>query len=309
MDRILSLKLRISQGVGVLLKREVAKRVFAREFEACRALEMPVRAGSEKASSGDLKTPNLLLSPLGLILNRVFVVGVITELDCVGAQNEMWKARIVDPTGAFTVYAGQYQPDASIFFSTVEIPAFIALTGKARIYEPEPGSVFVSVRAEEVNVVDEEIRNRWVVDTAEQTVERLEAFSDAVVSGYLDEELRGYLLEKGVSGELAEGISITLERVRAPEEFAKLLGVFVKEALQALEFDSENSSGADGDRKEFVLELLREMDGGKGVDYAAFLEVAVSRGVPEELVEDVVRSLFAGGQCYEPRIGIIRLVG
>lgn len=309
MGRALILKPRIPQEAGALLKREVAKRVFAREFEACRALEMPVRAGGGKASSGDLKTPNLLLSPSGLVLNRVFVVGVITELDCVGAQNEMWKARIVDPTGAFTVYAGQYQPEASIFFSTVEIPAFIALTGKARIYEPEPGSVFVSVRAEEVNVVDEEIRNRWVVDTAEQTVERLEAFSDAVVSGYRDEELRGYLLEKGVSGELAEGISLALERAHAPEEFAKLLGVFVKEALQALEFDSENSSGADGDRKEFVLELLREMDEGKGVDYAAFLEVAVSRGVPEELVEDVIRSLFAGGQCYEPRIGIIRLVG
>jgi len=300
---------RIQEEVKTLLKREVAKRVFAREFEACRALETPVRTGEEKDPSGDSKTPNLLLSPLGLVLNRVFVVGVITELDCVGAQNEMWKARIVDPTGAFTVYAGQYQPEASIFFSTVDIPAFIALTGKARIYEPEPGSVFVSVRAEEVNVVEEEIRNRWVVDTAEQTVERLEVFSDAVASGYRGKELRDYLLEKGVSEELAEGISIALEGKRAPEEFAKLLGVFVKDALVALEFDSENPAEAEGDRKEFVLELLREMGGEKGVDYAAFLEAAVSRGVAEELVEDVVRSLLAGGQCYEPRIGIIRLVG
>jgi len=309
MGRVLVLKPRIPEEVRTLLKREVAKRVFAREFEACRALEIPVRTGEDKTSPGDSKTPNLLLSPLGLVLNRVFVVGVITELDSVGAQNEMWKARIVDPTGAFTVYAGQYQPEASIFFSTVEIPAFIALTGKARIYEPEPGSVFVSVRAEEVNIVDEEIRNRWIVDAAEQTVERLEAFSDAVASGQRGEELREYLREKGVSGELAEGISIALEGKRAPEEFAKLLGVFVKEALQALEFDSENPAGTDGDRKEFVLELLREMEGGTGVDYATFLEAAASRGVPEELVEDVVRSLLSGGQCYEPRIGIIRLVG
>ena len=157
-----------------LLKREVAKRVFARELEACRELEKSARLDFQAADS---KSPNLLISPLGLILNRVFIVGVITELDSIGTQNDMWKARIVDPTGAFTVYAGQYQPDASIFFSTVQIPAFIALTGKVRIYEPEPGSIFVSIRAEEANVVDEEIRNRWVVDTAEQTVERLEAFS------------------------------------------------------------------------------------------------------------------------------------
>jgi len=289
-----------------LLKREVAKRVFAREFEAFRELEKSVISDSEATDS---KTPNLLISPLGLILNRVFIVGVITELDSVGTLNETWKARIVDPTGAFTVYAGQYQPEASIFFSAVQIPAFIALTGKARIYEPEPGSVFVSIRAEEANVADEETRNRWVVDTAEQTVERLEAFSDALSSGCRGEKLREYLLEKGVSSELAEGISISLERERAPQEFAKLLRAFIREGLKSLDFDSENTEGADTDKKEFVLELLREMGGNKGVDYATFVDTAVSRGIPEDVVEEVVSSLLDGGQCYEPRIGIIRLVG
>ena len=98
-----------------MLKREVAKRVFAREFEAFRELEKSVISDSEAADS---KTPNLLISPLGLILNRIFIVGVITELDSVGTLNETWKARIVDPTGAFTVYSGQYQPEASILFGS-----------------------------------------------------------------------------------------------------------------------------------------------------------------------------------------------
>ena len=289
-----------------MLKREVAKRVFAKEFEACRELEKSARPASEAADS---KSPNLLISPLGLILNRVFAVGVLTELDSIGTQNEMWKARIVDLTGAFTVYAGQYQSDASIFFSTVRVPAFIALTGKARIYEPEPGSVFVSIRAEEANVVDEEIRNRWVVDTGEQTVDRLEAFSDALASGYHGETLREYLLERGISEELAEGISIVLERERAPREFAKQLTESIRGGLRALNFECEDPAGAKADQKEFVLELLREMGGGRGVDYATFVDAAVSRGVPEELVEEVVRSLLSGGQCYEPKIGIIRLVG
>ena len=289
-----------------MLKREVAKRVFAKEFEACRELEKSARPVSESADS---KSPNLLISPLGLILNRVFAVGVLTELDSIGTQNEMWKARIVDPTGAFTVYAGQYQPDASIFFSTVQVPAFIALTGKARIYEPEPGSVFISIRAEEANVVDEEIRNRWVVDTAEQTVDRLEAFSDALKSGYHGETLREYLLERGISEEFAEGISIVLERERDPWKFAKQLRVSIREGLKALNFESEGPAGAKADQKEFVLELLGEMGGGRGVDYSIFVDSAVSRGIPEELVEEVVRSLLSEGQCYEPKIGIIRLVG
>jgi RPA family protein len=293
-------------GEWILLKREIAKRVFAREFEACRELEKSARPDSEAVDS---KTPNLLISPLGLILNRVFVVGVITELDNIGTQTEMWKARIVDPTGAFTVYAGQYQPEASIFFSTVQIPAFIALTGKARIYEPEPGSVFVSIRTEEANVVDEKIRNRWVVDTAEQTVERFETFSDAMASGYRGERLREYLLEKGISSELAEGISIALEREHVPEEFIQLLQTSIKEGLRSLNLDSEESEGANTDQKEFVLELLKEMGGNKGIDYATFVDAAVSRGIPEEVVEEVVSFLLSGGQCYEPKIGIIRLVG
>jgi RPA family protein len=288
-----------------LLKREIAKRVFAREFEACRELDKSTMS----ASDADSKAPNLLISPLGLILNRVFAVGVLTELDNIGTQNEMWKARIVDPTGAFTVYAGQFQPDASIFFSTVQVPAFIALTGKARVYEPEPGSVFISIRAEEANVVDEEIRNRWVVDAAEQTVDRLEIFSDALASGYQGETLREYLLEKGISEELAEGISIALERERAPQEFAKQLRTSIREGLRALSLESGDTAEANADQKEFVLELLREMGGGKGIDYAVFVDAAVSRGVVEDVVEEVVRSLLAGGQCYEPKIGIIRLVG
>jgi RPA family protein len=237
------------------------------------------------------------------------VVGVLTELDNIGTQTEMWKARIVDPTGAFTVYAGQFQPEASIFFSTIQIPAFIALTGKARIYEPEPGSVFVSIRAEEANIVNEEIRNRWIVDAAEQTIERLETFSDAMASGYRGEKLREYLLEKDVSSELAEGISIALEREWAPQEFIELLRNSIREGLRSLNLDSEENEEANADQKEFVLELLREMGGNKGIDYATFIEAAVSRGIPEETVEEVVSSLLSGGQCYEPKIGIIRLVG
>lgn len=289
-----------------MLKREVAKRVFAKELEACRELEKSARLDFQAA---DPKAPNLLISPLGLILHRVFIVGVITELDSIGTQNDMWKARIVDPTGAFTIYAGQYQSDASVFFSTVQIPAFIALTGKVRIYEPEPGSVFVSIRAEEANAVDEEIRKRWVVDTAEQTVEKLEAFSDALASGYRGEKLREYLMDKGISPELTEGISIILERERAPQEFAKLLRASIMEGLKSLDFDSGNDTGANADQKEFVLELLKDMGGSKGVDYGAFVDAAVSRDIPEEFVEEVVRSFLEDGQCYEPRIGIIRLVG
>ena len=129
-----------------------------------------------------------------------------------GTQNGICKSRIIDPTGVFTVYAGPYQPETSLFFLAVQIPAFIALAGKARIYEPEPISFYISIRAEEVNVVDEKIRIRWIIDTTEQTVERLEVFSEALASGYRGEKNTRVLARKRDFLNLAEGISSASNR-------------------------------------------------------------------------------------------------
>jgi uncharacterized protein len=50
------------------------------------------------------------------------------------------------------------------------------------------------------------------------------------------------------------------------------------------------------------------MGGHSGVDYAAFVDTAISNGITYQFIDEVVRSLLAGGQCYEPKIGIIRLI-
>jgi hypothetical protein len=45
-----------------------------------------------------------------------------------------------------------------------------------------------------------------------------------------------------------------------------------------------------------------------GVDYAAFVNTAISNGITYQFIDEVVRSLLVGGQCYEPKIGVIRLI-
>ena len=148
------------------VQREVAHRVFAAEFNSSR---VEVKGTDEKA-------PSYLISPLGAKMNRVFLCGVLTEVENRAQDGEMWRARISDPTGVFTVYAGQYQPEASAVLSGLNPPQYVAVVGKCRTYEPEPGSVFVSVRPESITVVDEEIRNNWVFEAAKQTRDRIAAF-------------------------------------------------------------------------------------------------------------------------------------
>jgi RPA family protein len=150
--------------------REVARRVFAREF---------ADATYTFKESEDDRAPVYVLLPTGERANRVFVVGTLTETEDVGEDSEYWQGRIVDPNGdTFYVYAGQYQPEAAAALRDLDPPAYVAVVGKPRTYETDDGDVNVSIRPESISEVDEAVRDRWVVETARQTLDRLSSFDD-----------------------------------------------------------------------------------------------------------------------------------
>jgi len=152
--------------------REVAKRVFAKEFNA---------SDLTFKESDDQLAPAYLLTPTGAKCNRVFIVGTLTEKENIGDDSEYWRARVTDPTGAFILYAGQYSPEASQALSDLEAPAFVAVIGKPRVYKTPDGETIVSVRPEAVLPVDPETRDQWVLDAINATADRLLALKD--VSG------------------------------------------------------------------------------------------------------------------------------
>ncbi len=150
--------------------REVARRVFAREFND---------ASFTFKESDDERAPVYLLLPTGERANRVFVVGTLTETEDVGEDSEYWQGRIVDPNGdTFFTYAGQYQPDAASALRDLEPPAYVSVVGKPRTFETDDGEVNVSVRPESITEVTETERDRWVVETAERTLDRVQAVED-----------------------------------------------------------------------------------------------------------------------------------
>ena len=149
--------------------REVAQRVFAREFND---------AGYTFKESDDERAPLYLLLPTGARANRVFFVGTLTETEDVGEESEYWRGRVVDPTGTFFVYAGQYQPEAASALRELEPPEYVSVVGKPRTYETDDGSINVSVRPESITPVDAATRDRWVVETATRTLDRIDAFDE-----------------------------------------------------------------------------------------------------------------------------------
>lgn len=149
-----------------MYSREVARRVFLEEL---RRSDLSFREGDDSQYA-----PQYLLTPTGARCNRVFVVGTLIDRDDIGEEVEYWRGRLADPTGSILIYAGQYQPEASRVLAEIEIPAFVAVVGKPSVYETEDGKKITSIRAEAIQKVDLDTRNKWIMEAARRTLERLE---------------------------------------------------------------------------------------------------------------------------------------
>ncbi len=179
--------------------REVAWRVFAGELNDSSLVEK----GEEE------RAPSYVITPLGARINRVYIVGVITDLENVGSTEEpIWKARIADPSGTSYVSAGQFQPEAALALSKIPVPSFAAIIGKVRVYSPEEGVMYISISPEVVKPVDKELRDSWVLDSSKALKHRLEAYNEAInMSTPSIEEL----VDIGYSETLAKGIVSSID--------------------------------------------------------------------------------------------------
>jgi len=181
--------------------REVAYRLFATEFDD---------ATLSYSESDEERAPNYVVTPTGLRVNRLFAVGVLTEVERL--NTDTLRGRIVDPTGAFVTYAGQYQPEAQAFLDGASAPSFVSITGKARTFEPDDADqIFTSVRPESLSEVTADTRDRWTVSAAEATLDRVAVFAAALDSGVTGDRLESALAAAGVDAALAAGIPRAIE--------------------------------------------------------------------------------------------------
>jgi len=216
-------------------RREVAYRLFAAEFDD---------ATVSYAESDEERAPKYVVTPTGARVNRTFAVGVLTEVESV--NDDVLRARVVDPTGAFVSYAGQYQPDAAAFFERTDPPAFVALTGKARTFQPEDGDrVYTSVRPESVSAVDAETRDRWTVSAAEATLRRVAAMADALSMDQRGDDLEAALLDRGYDASLAAGIPIALDHYGTTVAYLDAVREVALDALEVVVGDRDEVRALD----------------------------------------------------------------
>jgi RPA family protein len=216
-------------------RRETAQRLFAAEFED---------ATFSYSESEEERAPNYVVAPSGARVNRLFAVGVLTEVEPV--SENVLRGRIVDPTGAFVTYAGQYQPDALAFLERVEPPAFVAVTGKARTFQPEDSDViYTSVRPETMNEVDADTRDRWVVNAAERTRERVGNLRDAKRRPERGDDLESALRAEGAPEALAAGAPRALDAYGTTDDYLDDLESLSTDAVRVVAGDREEAGSLD----------------------------------------------------------------
>jgi TolA-binding protein len=110
------------------------------------------------------------------------------------------------------------------------------VVGKPRSYETDEGETNVAVRPESISEVDESTRDRWVVETADQTIDRLQAF---------DEEINDY-------GQMAR------------DEYGERLAPYREAAIEALE--SLDATDADDSVNASTTEPESEATGSDPLD-------------------------------------------
>ncbi len=277
--------------------REVAHRLFAAELKES---NLQVKEGQDQFS------PAFLITPTGAKCNRVFIVGTLTEKEDIGTDSEFWRGRIVDPTGAFFVTAGQYQPEAAQMLAKTAPPEFIAVIGKPTTFTTKEGNVLTSIRAESMHIVDAATRDRWIVETAGLTLKRLEKLAgsepDAVkvrehyktkVESYKELVNKAVLSLKDDAGASAPAFSPPIPPAQAP-------------AAKAPDAAPSEKSKSDEEIKTFVEQQIKAMNKGEGVKYTALGNQCKSAGISLIQMEAAVKELMDEGRVYEPKAGTLR---
>lgn len=314
--------------------REVAWRVFADEYNSA---SVEIRDEGEYA-------PAYVLTPLGALVNRVYAVGVLTEVENIGTEEEpLYRARLQDPTGVFYVSAGQYQPEAAKVLGGLNWPCFIAVVGKTRTYSPEEGTVYVSIRPEVVKEVGQDERDLWTLEAAKSTLVRIGAMREGLA---MEEPSEDELIDLGHSAKLARGVVAAIdaygdvdvgryqrtvadalqfllseegalpptspaEEVRAPEPAPAPAAApdAPTVAAPAAAGGSDGVPSSEEEMDDLVLSLVRELDqGAKGAAYDAILERARDRGMDRDAFEETINRLLDQGLIYEPILGQIKLI-
>lgn len=258
---------------------EGAARLFAGEFNRSTLM----------VAGEDPQSPGWIVTPGGAWCRQVFLAGALTEVHEAG---DLVTARVADPTGGFDLSCGSSTAPAAEQLRQIPRPAFVTVSGRAQAYKKN-GGLSLSIRPEQVRVIDRAVRDQWVIRTAQAMLARLEQARLVMTGAAADDRLlaaiRHYSLTPALLDELA---ALAAEAVT---------GVRPADAGPA-------SSAEPQDVRALVIDLLKSRPGPRGVAVQEIIDALAAGGVFQDAVLPAIEALIVEDECYQPQKGFIRLL-
>jgi hypothetical protein len=253
---------------------EGAARVFAGEYSG----------STLTIQHEDSASPPWVVTPGGAWCRFMFLCGALTEVVGIG---DMVHTRIADPTGVFNLIIGGRNTALADTFCKIPVPSFVTVTGRAQMYFKD-GEVMLSVRPDNVVVVDRLVRDQWVLSTAKLTVGRLSHMHLVMEGKCADDRMLA----------VVRHYSMTKTRIRD-------LALMVENAVRTVRI-TDSDAPAPPDVRRLVMEFIEKGSGPRGVTVEDIITQASKCGVSQEAVLAAIESLIIDDECYQPQKGFVK---
>ena len=303
-------------GSGSRRERQSAVRIFAQEYSESSLIER---------GTGEYD-PSFVITKLGAKVNRCLVCGGLERMERRdGESGPFYRGQVRDPSGTHYFDVAPFQPelhpDAEELLARFETgdSILVSIVGRQKSNESEDGGVFTSIRAESFTEIDLEAYKSWLVEAADATLRRLEAYSSSQGLELTEESLR----DAGVPDDLVAGMVKSREhysefdteayRVWILKAFSRALGraeepTEVTLSSDSLPVDSEPARSVENaDPRDVILGIVNS-NGGDVVGYDDLVAACVSAGSSGEAAEDAIEHLRdVTMEISEPRFGFFSI--
>ncbi len=306
---------------GQRVRRQSAIRIFAQEF---------AEANLTERGTGEYD-PAFVITKLGVKVNRALVCGVIERLDRrEGDNGPSFSGTLRDPTGNHRFNVAPFQTELQLDIEELHARFesgdrfLMALIGKSNWFEGDEGGIFTSFRAEEFSVIDQETYLNWLIEASDATLRRLNSHERSLEADLTPESL----LAVNVPRDLIEGTISARQHYQEFDSETYKLGI-LKALSSALGKNNlpevENNRGVEKindtsdvvsteispeDASVVIINTIKRMDSGVGVEYDVLVEACTIAGISRESAEDSIEDLRdLRGDIIEPRFGFFRLPG
>ncbi len=274
--------------------------------------------------------PSFVITKLGARVNRVIVAGLLERIETREVSNGsiIYQGQIRDPSGLNYFSVGDYVSD-SVKEMTIQLssklesgePVLLMMIAKTRLYQTDEGAIYTSLRPEEMSIIDAQRYALWLAKTCDSMMDRMSNYVNSLdyepnIESFNKLEIPytdklGLIAARNHYGELdlehyrlnvMQALDISEGKLEAATKPAPI------RSESNLESNISEDSKSKDDIGEAVLDIIKSLDQGDGVDFETIIVNAEARGFQRTETEEKIETLSDEGTIHEPAFSWFRLV-